>query len=575
MQGKLAAWFVKSKCSAVDGNSLLKVLQGYDSTLPTDVRTLVCTPRRSNIEYFNDDTSYVYFGIRNIFTKYLAINYEDIRDNDIIFDLNGDGVPISNSSSSQLFPILLNVLNDKQIYIVCCIHRKTNRSIDWNRYLGEFANELCFVLHDGITFKGRHYNTRLRSFSCDSPARADMLNIYHHNGRSPCHKCIIVSKRFLGRQVFTGVKSTARSFSDYYLKIDKGHYHSGSSPFDQTDINVRDIFTMDYMHCVLLGVMKQLLTQWIDVRKRVFSIQADAVRELSSIHLQISKTHPPEFARRPRAIDQFKRFKATEFRQLLLYTLPVMLKDKIATKFYKHFLLLHCAIRILCNPDTFSTHSGCANEMLVEFVRSFKNLYGLEYCTYNLHCLLHLAEDCKNMRAPLDDYSCFKFENFLQILKKIPKNGHRVLEQISNRMIEKEKFNANKINRHTNMKFSYKDDEIHKVDINGLTLGVAQPNNLCLVFIQDKFEVGRIIRLYKNGDMDIRAIKHLESIPGYPIDSFYVRMYRIGGINDENFRTEIIKYSLSKKLMKIFYLHVNGKHYLATMLHSNYVTNQQ
>lgn len=330
---------------------------------------------------------------------------------------------------------------------------------------------------------------------------------------------------------------------------------------------------MDYMHCVLLGIVKQLLTLWIDIRGKTFSLQLSAIKRLSIIYSQFAKTMPHEFARRPRSFDEFKRFKATELRQLLLYTLPLTLKNNIRPKLYKHFLLLHCAIRLLCNPDNFLSNNSCAHAMIIEFVKKFKKLYGKENCSYNLHCLLHLADDCRNMQAPLDDFSCFKFENYLQTLKHIPKTGFRVLEQISNRMIETEKCSRkNKFSQHPPLKITRKNGVIQKVEVKGLTLGIRQPDNFCLIFINENFEIGRIIKLYEDGAIDMQAVINLDSIDDYPIDSKFVRMYKISGTSDENFETNIIKYSLYKKLMKVIHFKVGENNYFATMLHSNDAT---
>lgn len=59
---------------------------------------------------------------------------------------------------------------------------------------------------------------------------------------------------------------------------------------------------------------------------------------------------PRQYARKPRTMIELPRWKATEFRQLLLYTGIIVLKDKIPTEIYDHFLLLHCACRIF-NSD--------------------------------------------------------------------------------------------------------------------------------------------------------------------------------------------------------------------------------
>lgn len=46
---------------------------------------------------------------------------------------------------------------------------------------------------------------------------------------------------------------------------------------------------------------------------------------------------PREFARQPMSLDYLDKWKATEFRQFLLYTGPVVLKSVVSADTYHHF----------------------------------------------------------------------------------------------------------------------------------------------------------------------------------------------------------------------------------------------
>ena len=56
---------------------------------------------------------------------------------------------------------------------------------------------------------------------------------------------------------------------------------------------------------------------------------------------------PSEFARQPRSLQELDRWKATEFRQFLLYTGPVVLKGIVSKELFQHFLTLNVAMTIL------------------------------------------------------------------------------------------------------------------------------------------------------------------------------------------------------------------------------------
>lgn len=115
-----------------------------------------------------------------------------------------------------------------------------------------------------------------------------------------------------------------------------------------------------------------------------------------STSLENMKSHiSEEFKRKPRSLIHLDRWKAMEFRQLLLYTGPVILKDILDKNCYLHFLVLHCAIRILCDSERQEDFIDYAHSLLVCFVEGFSKLYGKEFVSYNVHGLLHVCDDVK------------------------------------------------------------------------------------------------------------------------------------------------------------------------------------
>ena len=56
---------------------------------------------------------------------------------------------------------------------------------------------------------------------------------------------------------------------------------------------------------------------------------------------------PSEFARQPRSLMEMDRWKATEFRQCILYTGPLMLKGVVTEEVHNHFLRLSVTPAIL------------------------------------------------------------------------------------------------------------------------------------------------------------------------------------------------------------------------------------
>lgn len=98
---------------------------------------------------------------------------------------------------------------------------------------------------------------------------------------------------------------------------------------------------------------------------------------------------PSEFAQQPRGLHELDRWKATEFRQFLLYTGPVVLKTVLSPERYKHFLSLTVAMLIMQESDDRIRNAYLlyAHELIKHFVTSCAVLYGKTFPVYNVHGL--------------------------------------------------------------------------------------------------------------------------------------------------------------------------------------------
>lgn len=92
------------------------------------------------------------------------------------------------------------------------------------------------------------------------------------------------------------------------------------------------------------------------------------------------------------------------------------------------------------SDKTYIIFNDVANDMLRSFVQMYSILYGEDTINYNVHGLIHVSNFVK-LLGPLDNFSAFKYENYLGFLKKITKNGSYPLEDIYNRVIEFNRFN--------------------------------------------------------------------------------------------------------------------------------------
>jgi len=141
---ELRLWAIKHKISFVALADLLRILIMYViqlSFLPKDPRTLLRTPRNTNIIELAGG-SYWHYGLNNIIEN-LKKEYTKLKVavNEFQLILNVDGLPLSKSSKSTFWPILVSDKILENVYMVGCYYGKEHPT-DSNRFLQTFINEL-------------------------------------------------------------------------------------------------------------------------------------------------------------------------------------------------------------------------------------------------------------------------------------------------------------------------------------------------------------------------------------------------------------------------------------------------
>ncbi|XP_049316698.1 uncharacterized protein LOC125779397 [Bactrocera dorsalis] len=308
-----------------------------------------------------------------------------------------------------------------------------------------------------------------------------MLGVKGHAGYSCCTKCIQRGERKENRMIFHYQNHPLRTNINFWQRTDVSHHNQQSSlEIEKLPIDVIQVFALDYMHVVYLGVMKALLGSWIKVKNCNYSLQQNDIRKLNTEFQSIACYIPRDFCRKPRDLKEIDRFKATEFRQFLLYTGQVVLKDILSEEMYIHFLQLSLAMRILLNAEDCVQNNKCAEELIKDFLLRVPVLYDDLMLTYNCHCLSHLARDSMHFGS-LETTSAFKFENKLGKIKKLVKKKNNVPSQIYNRLVEQSVHG----NHHTNIvskKSTVQSDGTYKfVKTKNFYLSSIAPENFYLV----------------------------------------------------------------------------------------------
>ena len=164
---------------------------------------------------------------------------------------------------------------------------------------------------------------------------------------------------------------------------DESH-HVAVSPLTQLDIGLISQVLLDYTHLVCLGVMRKFIFLWLSGPLNT-RYSSRTVSLISSALLSTSNYIPRNFSRKPRSLSEVKMWKATEYRQFLLYTGPVVLFKKLKDNVYRNFLLLSVCTRVvLCPANSLLEYDN--TQMLLEmFVKNMGILYQKQVLTYNVH----------------------------------------------------------------------------------------------------------------------------------------------------------------------------------------------
>lgn len=441
----LADWATSQTIPGTSVNNLLKGLKGLQhqgtafNGLPADVRTLLKTPRNVVVDNIGGGGTCYHFGLEKGIQTRLALRKMGEISPSVKVYVNVDGLPLSKSSRSEFWACLGRLEGETEPFAIA-IHHSTGKPGHPDDFLQRTITEMNHLKDEGLVHRGVHVQVRIHCFSCDAPARSFICGIVGHTGYYACPKCVTRGQYYTkpgakkGRVVYPDMDAALRSHQSF---MDREHpnHHNTRTVLEDLNIDMVADIPFDYMHLVCLGVMRKLLKHWVSrTTSRHLITQAD-LAEISRRLIALRKSVPREFSRLPRPLAELSRWKATEFRQFLLYTGPIILQDVLPKPLYDHFLCLHVAIKILVSKKYCIMFNAYSKHLIRHFVKESEKLYGRHFISYNIHGLLHLPDDVLRF-GPLDSFSCFSFENFLQQLKKKVRRAPNPLVQVVKRLSE-------------------------------------------------------------------------------------------------------------------------------------------
>ena len=370
---------------------------------------------------------------------------------------NCDGVPVFKSSKFSIWPILCCVNEippeTRNKHVLLCALWFGSSKPDMSCFFKPFVKECTNLSQVGFEWQHptdkswRCVKVHPLCCVCDAVARPLVQNFKQFNGEHGCGVCLhpgVQKKKGQGTaRMYTCLddKPSDRNHNTT-VEIGKIAEREGKAilgikgPSAVVDLPKFDLINgmvPDYMHCVLLGVCRQMATVWMDSRN--YSEPWYIGTQIALIDRHLLTIKPPSVvARVPRSLTERKFWKAHEWEHwLLYYSLPV-LKGILPEKYLSHWALLIEGISILLGSELTTEQLDHAHRSLVYFVACVQSLYGEEHMTFNVHSILHLTTSVVHW-GPLWAHSAFVFEDFNGYLLKLVKSSQAVPQQICKRVV--------------------------------------------------------------------------------------------------------------------------------------------
>lgn len=554
IKSEIQKWCIKENIKHSSINKLLKILKVHTNieNLPRDARTLLKTSRTTLVRKLGSSGDLHYIGI----TPNLQMKHKYYGDT-IQLTFNVDGIPIYKSSSKQFWPILRYVIDKQYQYepFLVSLFLGESKPEPITDYFEDFVPELKKLCENGF-FHDRsqmEFKVVIRAFICDTPARCMIKCCKLFNAYSGCDRCEQEGVYINHRMTFPLQNAPLRTDESFASMSDPDH-HKSISPLSELNIGLVSQIPLDYMHLVNLGCMRKLLIMLLkgDLRVR---LSTNSIHCISNELIAQRMHFPIEFQRKPRSLKEIAYWKASEFRQFLLYSGIVVLNNNVPSAIYKHFLLLHVASTILCSTSLIVHYLNFASDLLRSFVNHWSKLYGADTVVYNVHCLTHLTADAKKYGI-LDSFSAFPFESFLFQLKRLLRTSNQPLQQIVKRLSESshvlvaenkkllhdytkdKKFRYHVVlnSRHSDgplTDFPCHVQQFRKVKSTAFTLSTFSGNNCVSMKDNNIVVIYNFVEL--NKDIYIIGLKYLqiENMYSYPCSSSLLKIFKVSSLSKQ------------------------------------------
>lgn len=379
------------------------------------------------------------------------------KDSYLSVNMNTDGVPLYFASKCSVWPIQLTINemdprtrfrpSNMLLAGIWCSNSEPKMEI----YMKNFITEMRDLWENGVQWfndtSQRQEYTKVFCLSCcvDSVARPMLQKVVQFNGYFGCGMCKHPGTRVMGQirycilQEATDLRNNVEMRHQMMQKTSEEGI-KGISPFiglPYFDLSCG--FPVDPMHNVFLGVSRMLAHLWTDSSSHDKDYYIKAYIPIINDRLSQIKL-PKSACRLTRPISDMKFWKASEWRNWLLFCSFPVLSDLLPRRFLEHYALLITAIYILLKENVTGNDLNNATRLLENFVVEFQILYGEINMVFNIHLLTHLSK-CVSMFGPLWNFSLFNYESCNGHLIKLCKGTVAAANQIACRFLRLQRIN--------------------------------------------------------------------------------------------------------------------------------------
>ncbi|QRV84316.1 Transposase family tnp2 [Ceratobasidium sp. AG-Ba] len=405
-----------STCGALRYDELGRPRQSYQY-IPTTGRFLAMFNNPSFIEKLEYRHNYEQRG--RIDDQNIAIEGEDIGVKyfsgkyDIATSLLADGVQIFKQETATCWPIILQILNlpprdrvQMRNVMPLCVIPGPNQPKDFNSFLEPFVLE-CQKMARGVeafnTRTGRPFILRHHPILVggDMQAIKHLEEMKGVGGKLPCRGCE-------SEAIYHRNKRT------YYLPLaeplDPDNPAARTSSYDPLNLPTRTEAGMKRQTQKMLNAetpREDLVSLWSSTDPAItddgcedYLISPADWAEIGRETEAASASIPSYFTRPlPNINTQRRLYCGESWAFWLLYIGPIVLRNRLADKYYNHFLELVSIVKCLIQFENSTERIEQLREEMAGYVERYEEYYyqynydRISVCKLTLHALLHVADD--------------------------------------------------------------------------------------------------------------------------------------------------------------------------------------